>query len=374
MTDSTRLGWQATQLTERLGIRYPIVQGPFGGGRSTVELAAAATNAGGLGSFGAVDLDPEGIVEAAEGIRRLTGGPFALNLWVPLDPALEPPPTLAEYAAVVKLLGPYYEALQVAPPPYVAVIATSEGTFQRQLEAVLTARPAVFSFIFGVPPASALAECARRGIVTFGTATNLAEAEALGAAGVDMIVASGSEAGGHRASFLRSPAESLAVSALVPQIADRLRRPVIAAGGIVDGRGAVAALVLGAVGVQVGTAFLATHESGASEAHKRALVTTSEPSTMLTRAFTGRYARGVVNRFVRELLPVEQGLPAYPWQSRIVAPLAQAAARQDIPDLMPLWAGQNVPLVRRRSAAELMAFLVEDIARVADRYGRWSRR
>jgi nitronate monooxygenase len=149
---------------------------------------------------------------------------------------------------------------------------------------------------------------------------------------------------------------------------------VIAAGGIVDGRGAVAALVLGAAGVQVGTAFLATHESGASEAHKRALVATSEPSTRLTRAFTGRYARGVVNRFVRELLPVEQGLPAYPWQSRIVAPLAQAAARQDIPDFMPLWAGQNVPLVRRRSAAELMAFLVEDIDRVAAQLGRWSRR
>ena len=153
-----------------------------------------------------------------------------------------------------------------------------------------------------------------------------------------------------------------------------MRRPVIAAGGIADGRGAVAAFVLGAHGVQVGTAFLATPESGASAPHKAALVAPTERSTMLTRVFTGRYARGLVNRYVRDMLPHEAALPAYPWQSRMIAPLAQAAGRAGIADLMPLWAGQNVPLVTRRSAAELMVFLVDDIDRVVRQTERWSRR
>jgi nitronate monooxygenase len=195
------------------------------------------------------------------------------------------------------------------------------------------------------------------------------EAEALDAAGVDVIVASGSEAGGHRCSFLRPALESLAVSALVPQIVDRVRSPVVAAGGIADGRGAVAAMVLGAQGVQVGTAFLATHESGASPVHKQALVEPTEHSTMLTRAFSGRYARGLVNRYVREMIPHEGALPQYPWQSRLVAPLARAG----IADFMPLWAGQNVPLVTTRSAAELMAFLVDNIDRVVSQTERLSR-
>ena len=373
-TSPGRAGWSATPLTERLGIRYPIVQGPFGGGRSTVELAAAVTNAGGLGSFGAVDLEPDGIAEVAAGIRRLTPGPFALNLWVPLAPTLESPPSSAQYAGAVALLRPHYDELGVQPPPFDEVVAGFAGKFGRQVEAVLAARPAVFSFIYGVPPADVLNECRRLGIVTFGTATNVAEAEALDAAGIDVIVASGLEAGGHRSSFLRPVAESLAVSALVPQVADRVRRPVIAAGGIADGRGAVAAFVLGAHGVQVGTAFLATPESGASAPHKAALVAPTERSTVLTRVFTGRHARGLVNRYVRDMLPHEAAVPAYPWQSRMIAPLAQAAGRAGIADLMPLWAGQNVPLVTQRSAAELMAFLVDDIDRVVRQTELWSRR
>jgi nitronate monooxygenase len=372
-TDLTKPGWTATRLTELLGIRYPIVQGPFGGGRSTAELAAAATNAGGLGSFGANDLEPDGIAEVAAGIRRLTSGPFALNLWVPLAADLEPPPPADEYAATVSLLRPFYDALSAEPPRFDDVVKGIGGKFDRQVDAVLAARPAVFSFIFGIPSADVLRECRRLGIVTLGTATNVAEAEALDAAGVDAIVASGSEAGGHRASFLRPSAESLAVSALIPQVADRVRAPVIAAGGIVDGRGAVAAMVLGAHGVQVGTAFLATHESGASPIHKRALVEQTERSTVLTRVFTGRYARGLVNRYVREMLQHEAVLPAYPWQNRMMSPISQAAARAGVADLMPLWAGQNVPLVTLRSVSQVMAFLVDDIDRVVGRTETLSR-
>ena len=217
-------GWSATPLTERLGTRYPIVQGPFGGGRSTVELAAAVTNAGGLGSFGAVDLEPDGIAEVAAGIRRLTPGPFALNLWVPLAPALEPPPSSAQYAGAVALLRPHYDELGVKPPPFDEVVAGLAGKFGRQVEAVLAARPAVFSFIYGVPPDDVLSECRRLSIVTFGTATNVAEAEALAAAGIDVIVASGLEAGGHRSSFLvPSPSRS-------PSARSFLRSPTGCAG------------------------------------------------------------------------------------------------------------------------------------------------
>ncbi len=366
-------GWTTTPFTERVGIRYPIVQGPFGGGRSSVELAAAVTTAGGLGSFGAVDLEPDGIAEVAAGIRRLTAGPFALNLWVPLDPALDPPPSSAQYAGAVALLRPHYDELGVEPPPFDEVVAGFARKFERQVAAVLAARPAVFSFIFGIPPDEVLRECRRLGIVTFGTATNVVEAEALAAADVDVIVASGVEAGGHRSSFLRPVAEGLALSALVPQVADRVDRPVVAVGGIADGRGAVAAFVLGAAGVQVGTAFLATPESAASPTHKAALVAPGERSTMLTRAFTGRYARGLVNRYVRAMVPHERALPAYPWQGRMLAPLSQAAARAGVADLMALWAGQNVPLVALRPAAEVMRFLVEDIDRVLRQTERLSR-
>jgi nitronate monooxygenase len=368
-----RRGWTRNRFTRLAGIPYPIVQGPFGGGRSTAQLTAAVTNAGGLGSFGAHELDPDGIAGIARDIRRLTSGPFALNLWVPLAPELEPPPTEEEFASTLRLLQPMYQALAVDPPRFAEVVVRTEGKFEQQVEAVLAAKPAVFSFIFGIPSAAALEECRRRGIVTLGTATNVVEGLALEAAGVDAIVASGSEAGGHRASWLRPAAESPAISALVPQVVDRVRLPVVAAGGIVDGRGAVAAMTLGAEGVQVGTAFLASPESGASPAHKTRLTDATERSTMLSRVFTGRFARGLVNQGMRELLPSESTLPAYPWQSRMMAPLTRAAASTGNSDMMALWAGQNAALVSLRPAAETMAFLINDIDRVLEQIQGLSR-
>jgi len=354
-----------TRLTERLGIRSPIVQGAFGGGLSTPELVAAVANSGGLGSFGVQGLEPDQIEETARAIRRLTQGPFALNLWVPLAGDLAAP-TQASYDATMARLRPFFAELALEPPSLEEVLQAVAPRFEQQLDAVLRSRPPVFSFIFGIPPAEMLRECKRLGIVTLGTATNLAEGEALDAAGVDMIVASGSEAGGHRASFLRPVAEALATSALVPQVVDRVQVPVIAAGGIADGRGIVAAFALGAEGVQVGTAFLASEESGATPAHKQALVKPGDRSTMLTRAFTGRYARGLVNRFMREMSPYDSEFPAYPWQNLMTLPLRRAAARAGLAELLPLWAGQNVTLVRARKAAEVMDFLRTDTERVLD--------
>lgn len=341
-------------LFARLGLRHPVVQGPFGGGLSTPELVAAVTGAGGLGSFGLEGFTPARIAESAAAVRARTAGPFNLNLWVPLpgDDALRLDRTAFDRA--VLRLAPIYADLGLDAPRFEEVEANPVPSFAEQVEAVLAAKPAVASFIFGVPPEPMLHALRARGIVTIGTATNLVEGEALAAAGIDAIVASGAEAGGHRAAFLRGTEASLTVSALVPQLADRVGVPVIAAGGIADARGVRAAFALGASAVQVGTGFLASHESGAAEAHKAALVAEGERATILTTAFTGRHARGLVNRFVREAAAHPDDVLPFPWQYLLTRPIRQAAAAAGRSEWMSLWAGQNVTLVRRRGAAEVI--------------------
>jgi nitronate monooxygenase len=213
----------------------------------------------------------------------------------------------------------------------------------------------------GIPPTSVLEEARRRGIVTIGTATTVDEAVALESAGVDAVVASGSDAGGHRGAFLRPVHESLVGAfSLIPQVADAVTIPVIAAGGIADARGVVAALTLGADGVQIGTAFLASDESAASPVHKRALHSPEARATVLTRVFTGRLARGIPNRFQSEMAAYEDDLPPYPIQSALTQSLRSAANERGIHDYVHLWAGQAAPLTTPRSAADLMASLVAE--------------
>jgi nitronate monooxygenase len=349
--------WPRTRLTELVGIAHPIVQGPFGGGLSTVQLAAAVSNSGGLGSFGAHHLSGAEILEVASSIRRETSAPFALNLWVPTGTEPSPEAVAHRFDRDVERLAPYYAAMGLPLPTLPERFGPA---YEEQLEAIYQARPPVFSFIFGVPDARVLAECRRRGITTIGTATNVAEARALAAAGVDAIAASGTEAGGHRASFLRPPEESPASAALVPQVADAVGCPIIAAGGIADGRGVAAALALGADGVQVGTAFLACAESAATEAHRAAIRSDAAYATVLTRAFSGRLARGIRNRFLSELEPVQAELPPYPVQNWLTGPVRRAAAKANRGEFLALWAGQNAPLVKHETARALMAFLVED--------------
>src|SRR5712671_2288090 len=253
--------WNENRLTTKLGIDYPIIQGPLGG-LSSQELTAAVSNFGGLGSFGAHGLTPEAIKDVIAQIRSLTSKPFAMNLWVSTEDvgarnsdesafnrSLAP---LAVHIAALGAPRPEYE-----PYPWIR--------FEDQVRVLLDERVPVFSFIYGAPPQEILEECWAKHIVTIGTATTHDEAAALQEAGVDAIVASGFEAGGHRGSFLRSAEDSLTGTlSLVPQITDMVNVPVIAAGGIADARGVIAALALGAEGVQIGTAFLACEESGAS--------------------------------------------------------------------------------------------------------------
>lgn len=357
--------WATTTVSRRFGTNYPLVQGPFGGGLSTPELAAAVSNAGGLGSFGANHLSPDQILQVARQIRGLTDKPFALNLWVSNHDAALASFDQAAFTAHLAPLLPLFAALNIDPPTYPERFGYS---FAEQIDALLEARPPVFSWIYGVPPDAVIAACQRAGIVTVGTATTLAEAQALEAAGADMVVASGFEAGGHRAAFLRPAEESLVGTlALVPQVVDQVRVPVIAAGGIADGRGVAAALALGAQGVQIGTAFLACDESGAPAAHRARLLGAGEHDTVLTRLFSGRLARGLANRLSEELRAEEGRTAPYPAQGWIMQHIRKAALAQGRADLIAMWAGQSTRLLRHRTAAALLAALVEETDAVLGR-------
>ncbi|MDZ3824548.1 MAG: nitronate monooxygenase [Pseudoxanthomonas sp.] len=352
--------WRNSDLAARLGIARPVVQGPFGGGLSSVELVVAVGEAGGLGSFGAHHLEGDGIRSVAADIRRRSDRPFALNLWLPHAEEGESPVAAVEasdHDRHARELAPWYAQLGLeAPPPPPRYLPD----FDAQVEAVLAARPAVFSFVFGVPAAGLLDRCRALGILTLGTATTVAEARALDDAGVDAIVASGFEAGGHRVSFLRRPEDCLTGGlALLPQVVDAVRAPVVAAGGIADGRGIVAALSLGASAVQIGTAFLACRQSNASELHRERLFDTAADDTVLTRAFTGRLARGIRNDLATAVPP--GGHAPYPLQGWLTGALRAAALREGRGDLVPLWCGQAAGLLRDRDGAALMARLASEV-------------
>lgn len=337
------------RLEELFGLDHPIVQGPFGGGLSSVALVAAVSGAGGLGSYGGHILTPDGLVSLVAELRAATTRGFAVNLWVPHAEEAG----LQVSAADVDRLRPYYDELGVDPPETVTPPA-----FDDQLAALLSAAPPVISFVMGVPPAWALAQARRQGILTIGTATTADEAVALQEAGLDAVVASGSDAGGHRGAFLRPVRESLVGTfSLIPQVADAVSVPVIAAGGIADRRGVLAALALGADGVQVGTGFLATEESGAGAVHKNALLSPEARVTVLTRLFSGRTARAIPNRFIREMAAHEESVPPYPVQNSLMLPIRRAAAAQGHPDHVNLWSGQAASLVRARKAADYLAEL-----------------
>jgi len=353
--------WNDTAVTRRLGVQYPIVQGPFGGGLSSPPLVAEVSNAGGLGSFGAQGMTPARITEVVAEIRGETRAPFAMNLWVSTEDSGALAATRDEYEAALRPLAAFYTELGVEPPSFPL---PGWPAFDEQVAALLDARPPVFSFIFGIPPAEVLTECRRRGIVTIGTATTVEEAVALEGAGVDLVVASGFEAGGHRASFLRSAETSLTGTfSLVPQVTDAVDVPVVAAGGIADGRGIAAALALGADGVQIGSAFLACEESNAVAAHRDALLSARPHGTLLTRHFTGRLARGLRNALAETLERETEPILPYPLQGQLVGGIRGEAVRRGRTDLLALWAGQSAPLLRHRRARALFESLVAETER-----------
>lgn len=347
--------WQETEATRRLGIQYPIIQGPFGGGLSTVKLVATVSDMGGLGSYGAHNLAPEEIGKVASEIRAQTSQPFALNLWVSDHDAGGEIPDAATFERVWRSFAPYFAELGIDKP---APPERFHHSFDQQIEALLEARPPVFSFVFGIPSPAILQACRARGIVTLGAGTSIAEAQALEAAGVDLIVATGFEAGGHRPSFLARAEDSLmGTFALTQLVSRRVTRPVIAAGGIADADGLRAAMTLGAQAGQIGTAFLACAESNATEAHRAVLFSEEARQTTLTRAFSGRLARGVRNRWSAEWETRPADIAPFPVQNWFLSKLRPAAIEAGRTDLVSLWSGQIAPNLRHRSAAALMRSL-----------------
>ncbi|OIJ32901.1 nitronate monooxygenase family protein [Microbacterium sp. LCT-H2] len=340
--------------TELLGVEQPIVLGPFGGS-SSVELTAAVSAAGGLGSYGLYGYDGDRIRSVGAELRRATDRPFALNIWLPLGDEVAANP---QHAVFAQALEPFYEAVGVPVP---ARPERYTPDLDEQLDAVWEVAPAVLSVVFGVPSAALVAEARDRGIRVVGTATTVAEAVALAEAGVDAVVASGAEAAGHRVSFLRPAAESLVGTvALVPQVVDAVDVPVIAAGGIADRRGVAAAFALGASGVQVGTAFLATAESAATTAHRDAIRSTAADETVLTRAMSGRLARGARNRAVRAI-EASGTIAPFPMQNWLTGRFRAAAGEQNLGELQSLWMGQAAPLARGTTAAEVFAELAAGV-------------
>lgn len=319
------MAWQGTPLARQLGLRLPIIQAAMAG-CSTPRLAAAVSAAGGLGSIAGAMLGPDRLREAIAAVRAQTDAPFAVNLFAPLPaPSTDRVP---EWAAMTGVRPPEH----FPPPPDV------DG----QLAVVAEERVPVFSFTFGIPRLTGL------GAVTIGTATTVAEAVELERAGASAVVVQGHEAGGHRGSFLRPAERSLiGTLALVPQVVDAVSIPVVAAGGIMDGRGIAAALALGAQAVQLGTAFLACPEADTDEAHRRALA----GDTTITKVLTGRHARAARTPVVERLEASGLEPPDYP--------LPRHLAPQP-----PMLAGQGGPLARSMPAAELVETLAAETGRV----------
>jgi nitronate monooxygenase len=361
--------WNRNRLTEKLGIEYPIIQGPLGG-LSSQKLTAAVSTFGGLGSFGAHSLEPEAIKDSIAQIRTLTSKPFAMNLWVSIEDEGARTSGESEFNSSLEPLAYHLTELGVPRPVYKPY---SPIRFEDQVRVLLDAKVPVFSFIFGIPPKEILDECRAKGVVTIGTATTPDEARGLQDSGVDVIVASGFEAGGHRGSFLSRAEDSLTGTlSLVPQIVDIVDVPVIAAGGIGDARGVIASLALGAEAVQMGTVFLPFRESGASRLHREALRGKDAGRTGLTRGFTGRLGRGIHNRLMEELNQKGIEILPYPLQRGIIRNLSIAAEESGRSDLLPLWAGQSAGLLRDTDLTTFLSSLIAEVSEIVGQVVQWS--
>jgi nitronate monooxygenase len=343
-----------TSVKHALGIEWPIIQAPMAGGATTPALVAAVSNAGAMGAFAAATLKPGAIAAGAAAVRALTARPFCINLFVLRDSS----PDAATLERANARLATFRAELGLSDPVPPARFCEDPAA---QFEALLEAAPALASFAFDVHTADKVERLHARGCKVAGTATNVAEALAWEAAGADFVCAQGAEAGGHRGTFIGDYEASLTgTMALVPQIVDAVKVPVIAAGGIMDGRGIAAALMLGAQAVQMGTAFLDCVESGIHPAWKAAIAAAGDTDTRVTLAFSGRMARGIDNEFMRRMADFQWEVPAYPVQNALTGDIRAEAARQNKPDYMSLWAGQGVAMRRGGNAGELVIRLVDE--------------
>jgi nitronate monooxygenase len=344
--------WPRTDFIELLDITHPIVQAPMSG-FAPPALAAAVSNAGGLGSIGCAGIPTATVRDHVVALRQATNRPFILNFFVHAHPRLDPDAT----ARMRARLSSYFDEFRLGAVPEPKELFPPFG--EEQLALVLELRPRVVSFHFGLPDESAVRQVKEAGCLVLSSATTVNEARWLEANGADAIIAQGFEAGGHRGSFSDSPgAGMVGTMALVPQIVDAVRLPVIAAGGIADGRGLAAAFALGAGGAQLGTAFLGCPEATISPLYRAQLRSAVDDGTELSRAYTGRPARALRNRFITEMADNE-ALP-FPLQASLVGPLWQSPNEQARASFMPFWAGQAAALAKEMPAGQLVEKLVSE--------------
>ena len=334
---------------------HPIIQGPTAGGPNTPAQIAAVSNAGALGSLACSLLSPAAIREQTAQIRALTDKPFCLNFFV-----LETPrPDTSEVAQSVEWMRPLWSSLGWTELPMPTKWCED---FHAQFETLIELRPAVASFTFGILSAEQIQRLHDAGIFVIGTITHAEEAIAWQGRGADAVIASGTESGGHRGTFIGAQEDAtLKTFELLPTVVAAVDIPVIAAGGIMDGADIKRALDMGAQAVQMGTAFLVADESGINPHYKQRLLTAGDHPTRLTRTFSGRYARGLVNRLMDELRPVEAQLPAYPIQNALTSPIRAEAAKRGDTELMSLWCGTGVARARPMPAAKLVEILLSEI-------------
>lgn len=345
---------RAKDFADRLGIRVPILLAPMSGA-CPPSLSVAVTNAGGLGGCGALLMAPEEIKAWAVEFRKQSQGHFQMNLWIPDPPPVRNSELERQQRDFLAKWGP-------AVPMDAG--DTKLPDFDAQCQAILDAKPKAISSIMGIYPAAFVSELKSRGILWFAVATTVAEAKLAEETGADMVVAQGAEAGGHRGSFRAEDAERqvIGLMSLLPQVADAVRVPVVATGGIADARGVAAALMLGASGVQVGTGFLRSPEAKMPAAYADALSRTEANSTIVTRAFSGRPGRSVVNAYVRATMELGAPVPApYPVQRGLTRAMRDEAREAADAERMQIWAGQSAKLTRAEPAATIVAQLAEGI-------------
>ncbi|MGE8207078.1 NAD(P)H-dependent flavin oxidoreductase [Heyndrickxia sp. NPDC080065] len=346
--------------SKSLNIEYPIIQAPMAGGITTPQLVAAVSNAGGLGMIGAGYLNPDQTRQLIREVKALTRKPFGINLFIPEQ-------CVANEEQIRKAnerLQKYREDLNIRSE---TPILHNKSGYEEQVNIILEEEVPVCSFTFGLPSEDVVTKLKSAGIYLMGTATTVTESILVEQLGMDVVVAQGSEAGGHRGTFLEKPEMSLiGLMSLVPQMVDQVNLPVIAAGGIMDERGLMAALCLGAKGVQMGTAFLTCKESGAHELYKKAIMNVPEDETVLTTVFSGKHARGINNQFIKEMSKYESELLGYPFQNTLTKEIRKAAGEQNKPNFMSLWSGQSPRLSKNLTAAELIQQIVDRCKNIGD--------
>lgn len=343
-------------ITELFGINLPIIQAPMAGVQASA-LAIAVSNAGGLGSLPCAMLSPDAMRKELEALRAGTSHPYNVNFFVHVPPV----PNAEREQAWREMLHPYYQEFGIDP----ATIPTGPGRapFSREAAEILSEyKPRVVSFHFGLPSSELFARVKQWGSKVISSATTVDEARRLESRGVDAIIAQGLEAGGHRGIFLTDDLTTqVGTFALLPQIVRAVRVPVIAAGGIADAQGVASAMRMGAAGVQIGTSYLLCPEATTSAVHRAALKSENAKHTALTNLFTGRPARGIVNRVIRELGPISAAPPAFPLATSGIAPLRAKAEASGSGDFSPLWSGQNASGCKEIPAAELTRALASEL-------------